>query len=275
MKRLGEIIFLVVCCCFHAKGENKNDIVSFSFGASFTGLRSEYVLPAGTEAVLGNSSFEWKRNFGNGTFGLETDFAIGQCKTDIVSDEYSESLKEWLKHTVLYQADLGAYWLWDVPLKNKSWLLELGPTLRIDGIMCIHTKSEYPNTSIPCAEWNIQTGLRLYAEYSYHFLHVGADFEIPLLMTGHFVRSSDPHGKPWKSQEQKFCFWVTPNTFGGIWNYIHPRADVRVAYTIARSEKVQTNLILQYSPQFMYYQLDGDGTYYLRHAISMGCAFKF
>lgn len=278
MKRLNIslLFFTFALPLIYASEQALQDDISFAFGTSFIALRSDYTVPAGTEVFAYNGSFAWKHDWNSGLLGVSVDFSMGNdiyLRNGFSRSSYTNGRPQ--KNT-LCQFETGAFWLWNFPLNSHSWRFALGPSLAIDGLIFpIERTSSYSN--IPYFHLNIHTGVRLAVNYSYRDFRLDFETNLPLLVMGHYSRLDnplDPQLTPANDGKQ-LLFWLTPNSFGGVWNHIQPQVYVTLSYTIAKSQRLKTILFLRYSPQFLFYNFNGDKTLYLNHSFSIGCKLIF
>ena len=277
MKRLHFLLLLfpLTLSLAHASERALQDDISLALGTSFIALRSDYAVPAGMEVFAYNGSFSWKRHWNSGLFGLNANFSMGNRRTNLTDFTSPSNTNEFTRKNTLCQFEAGAFWLWNVPLNSESWKFRLGPSLAINGLM--YPVNRTSSHVLPYYHFNLNTGVRLAVNYTYRDFQLDFETNLPLLVMGHFVRSDDSLDPQLTSAEngRQLLFWLTPNSFGGVWNYVQPQINVTLSYTVAKSKKLKTILFLRYSPQFLFYNFNGDKTLYLNHSISFGCKLIF
>ena len=259
MRHLCTLLLITMAGALNYVSANDlhNDI-SFAFGPSFVALRSDYTIPAGIEAVMYNGAFGWNRHWNCGTLGVVADFSL-------------ETRKK------ICQFETETFWLWNLLKNTDSWAFGLGPSLSVHGIFCHLGDKKSLYRTIPYNQLDLQTGVRMAVMYMCRNFRFDVEGELPLLVMGHFVRSDNPLDPQMTSADdgKQILFWIMPNSFGGVWNYLHPEINISLAYTIAKSQRMDTMLFLQYSAQFLSYNFNGDQTLYLNHSVSIGCRFVF
>ena len=273
-----HIVCLFLSIYLFARAEEvARHTVDVSLGAALTGIRENLSIPAGAMTSLGVLDVAWQYNAAKGTVGARFDVGVGA--------EYGMPMLSVMRPRMQEQVQLGAYWLFRIPLPSPYVRMGAGMSLRAD-MVAMHpilnadwrNASEQPISSTYF--WDMSLGGMFQASYTNRRWRGKITVDVPLVMFGCFNRGQTRTGAIIESDTYTGNFfplnvnidkYIKPNTFAGVWNYTHPLAEMQVAYCVHRSNKARTYLHIYYAPQYLYCKLSEGATHYLRHTVGIGC----